>query len=227
MIRIFVGYTEGAGVLYDVLQHSIQRHSSQPVSIAPIMLRQLRGIHARPRDPKQSTDFSFSRFLVPHLCGFDGWAIYMDNDMLLRGDIALLWALRDPCFALMCVQHEHVAAETTKFLGQPQTAYAKKNWSSLMLFNCGECKALTPEYVERASGLDLHQFRWLGDDARIGDLPKAWNHLVGVDPPDAEAKNVHFTLGGPYYEGYESVEFAAEWRAEREHLRGSGDFVNA
>jgi hypothetical protein len=108
----------------------------------------------------------------------------------------------------------------TNFLGEKQTSYDKKNWSSVMLFNCAKCRALTPDYVSTASGLDLHQFKWLGDDALIGSLPASWNHLVDYDPPlPAERiSNLHYTSGGPYYSAFANCGYADLWKSERDHL---------
>lgn len=218
MIRVFIGYDPREAVAFGVLSHSIHRRASQPVSIAPVMLSQLQGVYRRERNPLQSTDFSFSRFLTPWLCGYEGWAVFMDCDMLMLDDIASLWALRDERFAVQVVQHEHVPREDVKFLGAVQTKYGKKNWSSVMLMNCSRCTALTPDYVNAASGLELHQFKWLGDDALIGELPPRWNHLVGYDAPRTDASLVHFTIGGPYFDEYRDCEYSREWFAEREAL---------
>jgi lipopolysaccharide biosynthesis glycosyltransferase len=175
-------------------------------------------VYTREKHPLQSTEFSFSRFLTPYLSGFAGWSVFMDCDMLMLDDIARLWALRDDRYAAMVVKHDHVPREARKFLGMPQTAYEKKNWSSVVLFNNARCRALTPEYVNTASGLELHQFKWLESDAVIGSLPDRWNHLVGYNPPRRDAALVHYTLGGPYFEDYSSCEYADEWRAERESM---------
>jgi hypothetical protein len=215
MIRIFIGFDERETVAWHVLTHSILARASQPVAFTPLALNNLKGIFTRQREALQSTDFSFSRFLTPYLSGYEGWSLFMDCDMLMRRDIAELWALRDERYAVMCVKHEHQPKETVKFLDQPQTPYGKKNWSSVMLFNNAKCKALTPEYVNTASGLELHQFKWLGDDGLIGALPATWNHLVGYDAPRAEAANVHYTLGGPYFEEFRGCEHAGAWRMER------------
>lgn len=136
-LRLFIGVDHRERAAANVLIDSLVQHSSAPLAITPLLTPQLerQGLHRRPRDPLQSSDFSFTRFLVPHLCGYDGWALFLDCDMLCRGDIAELWALRDEACALMCVQHHHVPRETVKFLGEPQSAYDRKNWSSLMLFN--------------------------------------------------------------------------------------------
>jgi len=220
MIRVFVGYDPREAVAYNVLSHSINRRSSQPVTVAPVMLSQLGGIMTRERHPLQSTDFSFSRFLTPYLCDYDGWALFMDCDMLVLEDLAKLWELRDDKYAVMVVKHDHKPSEQKKFLDQAQTQYEKKNWSSVMLMNCAKCKALTPEYVNEASGLDLHRFHWLENDDLIGEIPHGWNHLVDYDPtvPASEVSNLHFTSGGPYFEDYIDCSYAAEWFAERDDM---------
>ena len=224
LVRIFVGFDPREAVAFDVLSHSIQSRTVTPVSITPLKLSQLDSLMWRERDDLQSTDFSFSRFLVPHLCDFEGWAVFMDCDMLVLDDIANLWALRDESCAVQVVKHDHRPSETTKFLDQPQTAYEKKNWSSVMLFNCARCTALTPEYVNTASGLELHRFRWLGDDELIGELPHRWNHLVDYDPalPAEELSNLHFTTGGPYFDEYKNCGYADLWFAERDRMLLAG-----
>jgi hypothetical protein len=218
MIHVFIGYDPREAVAYSVLAHSIQARASQPVSITPLMLSQLKDVLTRERHPLQSTDFSFSRFLTPHLSGYAGWSVYLDCDMLMLDDIANLWKLRNDRYAVMVVKHHHVPKETVKHLGEPQSKYEKKNWSSVMLFNNARCRALTPEYVNAASGLELHQFKWLGNDDLIGALPDRWNHLVGYNPLRRDAALVHFTLGGPYFEEYRDCDYAKEWFAERDEM---------
>lgn len=218
MIRIFIGYDPRETVAWHVLTHSILARASQPVSFVPLALDNLKGLMWRERNALQSTEFSFSRFLTPHLSGYDGWSLFMDCDMLMREDVAKLWALRDEQYAVMCVKHDHQPHETTKFLGQTQTAYQKKNWSSVMLFNNAKCRALTPEYVNTASGLQLHQFKWLDGDHLIGGIPPEWNHLVGYSQPDPNAANVHFTIGGPYFREYANCEHSQDWFAEEQAM---------
>jgi hypothetical protein len=224
-IPVFIGYDPHERAAVNVLADSLYQHSSRPLAITPIVARQLAPHFQRPRQPNQSTEFSFSRFLVPWLMEYRGWAIFMDCDMLCRGDIAELWDLREDRYALMCVQHEHVPNETVKFLGAVQTRYEKKNWSSLMLFHCDRCTALTPEYVNTASGLQLHRFEWLAGEEEIGALPMGrWNHLIDVQPPATEPAErggpalVHWTLGGPWFEEYRlgGGVLAAEWFAARD-----------
>ena len=218
VIRVFIGYDAREAAAFSVLAHSIHARASRPVSIAPLMLSQLGYVFTRERDPLQSTDFSFSRFLTPYLAGYEGWAVFMDCDMVMLHDIADLWALRDDRYAVMCVKHNHVPKEETKFLGETQTKYAKKNWSSVMLFNTEKCKALTPDFVNTATGLELHQFKWLDDDDLIGELPPTWNHLVSVSEPAPDRALVHYTIGGPYFPEYRDCEYATEWFVEREEM---------
>jgi hypothetical protein len=223
-IRVFIGYDTREAVAFSVLSYSIHARASVPVTIAPLMLSQLKGQLRRERHPLQSTDFSFSRFLVPSLAGFKGWALFMDSDMLMLDDIAKLWALRDERYAVMVVKHSHVPQETRKFLNEPQSPYEKKNWSSVMLMNCARCTALDEGYVNDASGLQLHRFEWLGNDDLIGALPHRWNYLVDYDPPApvSELSSLHYTIGGPYLPGYEKCSYADLWFAERERMLFAG-----
>ena len=217
--RIFIGYDDNETVAFHVLSHSILRNSSIPVTITPIVKRHMAGFYGRERSNIESTDFSFTRFLTPYLCGYQGWAAFMDCDMLMVGDVAEFWSLRDDRYAVMCVKHDYRPVEDTKFLGQVQTKYEKKNWSSVMLFNNAKCTTLTPQVVESESGLYLHQFKWLSSDSEIGELPNAWNYLVGEPVPrPSEPKLVHYTLGGPYFEKYATCDYAEEWRAEHARM---------
>ncbi len=219
-IRIFVGYDPDEALAFSVFAHSIHRRASVPVSIQPVMLSQSKGFYDRARDPLQSTDFAFTRFLVPYLCGYQGWALFCDCDMICRADIAELWARRDGRRVVQVVQRDEygMTEQGLKFLGRPQTPYRRKNWSSVMLFNCSQCTRLTPELVAEVPGLYLHQFEWILHDDDLGALPREWNHLVGVDAPNPDAKLVHYTLGMPFFNGWKECEFAPEWREERDAM---------
>lgn len=210
-IRVFIGYDHDEAVAYHVAAHSILRLSTRPVSIQPVALHHLTRSFRRARDQKQSNDFSFSRWLVPWMCNYEGVAIWMDCDVLLRADISQLWALFDPRYTVQVVQQVHYDSEDTKFLGRAQHNYARKNWSSVMVFNNKLCTALTPAYISTAPGLDLHQFRWV-DYTSIGKLPADWNHLVGVHDHNPNCKLAHFTLGGPWFPKYAKCPFSDEWR---------------
>lgn len=225
-IRLFVGYDQRAPILYNVACHSVLRRTRTPVSFTPIHRGALAGagIVDRPLLENQSTEFALTRFIVPYLAGYEGWAIFTDNDVIARDDIAELWGLRDERYAVQCVQHEHVPANRQEFLGQQQTTYPKKNWSSVMLMNCARCTALTPQYVASASGLDLHRFNWLDSDDMIGALPPEWNHLVGISAGDlTDQKILHYTDGGPYYEATRNCKWADEWLRERDDMLSTAE----
>lgn len=213
MFRVFIGYDGREAVAFHALVESILTHTTQPVSIVPLRLSMLSACFSRARSALQSTDFAFSRFLTPYLSGYEGWSLFLDCDMVVRRDLSELWAMRDDNCAVQVVKHVHEPAETTKFLQQAQTRYEKKNWSSVMLFNNARCRRLTPDYVNTASGLELHQFKWLDSDADIGSLPPEWNFLVGYDAPHDDIALLHFTSGGPYFSAYASTPYADEWRS--------------
>ncbi len=220
MLQVFIGYDPKEAVAFHTLAHSIHRRASMPVAIAPLMQSQLQGVYRRERGPTESTEFSLTRFLVPHLAGYRGWSLFMDCDMLCRADIAELAAQtrRQPDKAVLVCKHDYVPKTERKFLDQVQTKYPRKNWSSLMLMNNDLCRALTPEYVNSASGLELHRFAWTRDEL-LGGLPLEWNWLVGEYDYNPRAKIVHYTLGGPYFEAYRGCDYAEEWFAECEAMR--------
>jgi hypothetical protein len=219
-LQVHIGYDARESVAFYTLAHSILRRASLPVSIAPLMQTQLRHLYKRQRGPTEATEFSLTRFLVPALAGFRGWSIFMDCDMLCRADLVELQAHidRQRDKAVLVCQHDYVPKTARKFLDQVQTKYPRKNWSSLMVFNNERCGALTPDYVNSAPGLDLHRFRWL-DDSLIGSLPLEWNWLVGEYDYRPDAKIVHYTLGGPYFDDYRACDYAEEWFGEFESMR--------
>ena len=215
MLKICIGYDPREAVAYHVLCHSILRQASKPVSFIPINKRLLpefdRGIE------DGSTEFSFSRFLTPYLCGYQGQSIFMDCDMLVRGDIYDILNYCDLSHDVFVVKHDYTPKDSVKFLGNAQSPYPKKNWSSVMVFNnfMQPVKKLTPEVVSVQSGAYLHQFQWTKEE-RIGELPKEFNHLVGEYPKNDEARIIHFTLGTPCFKGYQNQEWSDEWFNERE-----------
>jgi len=213
VLDIYIGYDRQEVVAYHVLAQSLLERSSLPVRLTPINLSNLQGVFGRDPAATQSTEFSFSRFLTPWLSNYDGWSLFMDCDMLARADIADLFALADDRYAVMVAQHDYTPRDTVKFLDHAQTRYAKKNWSSVMLLNNARCRALTPQYVNEASGLQLHQFHWLEGEDQIGALPLEWNWLVGEYGFNPDARIAHFTRGGPYFEAYADSDYADEWRA--------------
>jgi hypothetical protein len=219
VLQVYIGYDPREAVAYHTLAHSILRRSSIPVSIAPLMQSQLKGIYTRPRGPTESTEFSLTRFLVPLLSGYRGWSLFMDCDMLCRADFAELAALtgRAADRAVLVCKHDYTPSPERKFLNQVQTVYPRKNWSSVMLFNNERCRALTGDYVNTATGLELQRFNWI-DDASIGELPLEWNWLVGEYQHNPAAKVVHYTRGGPYFEEFRGCDYAEEWFEENRRL---------
>ena len=217
MINVFIGYDPKEITAYHVLSHSILKNSSAPVAITPVALSNLD--FDRERNEISSTEFAFSRFLVPSLMNYEGWALFMDCDMLMTADIAELWALRDDRYAVQVCKHDYVPKNTTKFLGQVQTVFPKKNWSSFMLMNCAKCKALTKDFVETATGLQLHQYKWLESEDLIGELPLQWNWLAEEYEWTPDVKNIHYTEGGPWFKEYATTDYAEDWFKYYEEIK--------
>jgi lipopolysaccharide biosynthesis glycosyltransferase len=217
MITVCIGYDPAETVAYHVLCHSILRQSSVPVRFVPINKRNIPEFVRAKEDG--STEFSFSRFLTPYLCGYTGQAIFMDCDMLVRGDLSEILDECDLYHDVFVVKHDYTPKEGKKFLGNTQRIYPKKNWSSVMVFNCftSACKRLTADAVSNKSGKYLHQFEW-ADDHRVGELDPKWNHLVGEYKPNPNAKIAHFTLGTPCFNEYHNQEFSDEWFIEKERM---------
>lgn len=215
MIRVFAGFDEREAAGYHVFCNSVFKHSSRPVSFTPLYLPNLHEYAETHGDGTNA--FVYSRFLVPFLSDYSGFAIFADGaDMLCRADIAELWDMRDTSKAVQVVKHDYRSQYTRKYVGTSMEAanadYPRKNWSSLMLINCAHhnWRKITPTTVQGLSGAFLHRFEFL-DDAQIGELPPAWNHLVREQDHDPNAKLVHFTLGVPAFKNYRHDPFAHEW----------------
>lgn len=235
-LRVLIGFDEREAVAAQVCEHSLESRSSAPIEVGFLIEADLikRGIYARPftfdgaqrvddRDGRPySTAFAFTRFLVPLLAGYTGTVLFCDCDFLFTADPYELFRLADPKFAVQVVQQIHTPRDTIKMDGVSQGPYPRKNWSSLILWNCGHPanRALTGDVVSTKPGRWLHAFSWL-EDAQIGRLPPLWNHLVGISPPPLRhitPKGIHFTRGGPWHDEYKSTPYADLWRAELENL---------
>ena len=214
MMRLFIGYDPRETVVYHVCVNSIVRRSSQPVAITPLALKNLGSYIELHRDG--SNQFTYSRFLVPYLMEWSGWALYIDGDMLLREDIAEIFKLRDAAKAVLCVHHDYKTKLRKKYLGARNEDYPRKNWSSVILWNCAHeaNRILTPEFVQKATGAQLHRFTWL-EDRLVGELPKEWNWLPDELGPNEDAKLLHWTLGAPCFREFADEAMAGEWHAER------------
>jgi lipopolysaccharide biosynthesis glycosyltransferase len=227
---IWIGFDPREADAFAVARHSINRHLITPIPVRGVVLSGLRaaGLYNRPTSRREgrlwdeiseapmATEFACSRFLVPHLAQ-SGWAVFMDCDMLVRTDLMKLFQQADSTKAVQVVKHNHQPSEGVKMDGQAQTRYARKNWSSVILWNVDHPanKGLTTELINSVPGRDLHRFCWLEDDL-IGELHPKWNWLVGHSDPEIDPAIVHFTDGIPTMQGYEDSEYADEWRAELE-----------
>ena len=213
-IPIFIGYDPRESIAYHVCANSIIRQSSMPVAITPLALNNFKEYNETHTDG--SNQFIYSRFLVPYLMGYHGWAVFMDGDMIVRGDIAELWELRNNTCDVMVVKHDYQTKMTEKYLGSKNENYPRKNWSSVILWNCSNHpnKRLTPEFIEKSTGAELHRFTWIADE-RIGELPKEWNWLPDEFGPNLNAKLLHYTLGTPCFHEFATTPQGDEWHRER------------
>jgi len=213
-IPVYVGYDPREAIAYHTCVNSIIRNSSRPVSIIPVALNLFKDYTETHTDG--SNHFIYTRFLVPHLQDYQGHAIFIDGDMIVRGDIAELWDLRDPERSVQVVKHNYKTRMPVKYLGAKNEDYPRKNWSSVILWNCSSFsnRKLTPEFVQHATGSELHRFSWL-DDERIGELPREWNWLPDEYGPNADAKLLHYTLGTPCFHEFADTPQGVEWHRER------------
>lgn len=217
-MKIFVGYDTREDIAYQVCKHSII--SKQPeADVRPLKQQELRdaGWYTRPVDKLASTEFTFTRFLIPELTNFEGWALFMDCDMILTTDIKKLFDQADDKYAVMCVHHDYKVQEGVKMDGQKQTIYPRKNWSSVVLWNCGHPsnKVVTTDLINdpETTGKYMHRFSWLKDE-EVGELDHTWNYLVGVYNDYEKPNLIHYTEGGPWFENYRECEFADLWKKE-------------
>ena len=217
-MRIMIGYDPREDLAYKVAEASIKQYAGEKVLVHPIKQSTLRdiGLYTRQFDPLSSTEFSFTRFLTPFLAQYEGWALFMDCDFLIRGDLTILREYCDPDIAVYVVKHDYRPKETTKMDNMVQYQYPRKNWSSFMWINCAhpQVRELTPNVVNRETGMYLHRLQWLTDDV-IGELPVTFNYLEGWHTKDdcADPLAVHFTRGGPWFQDYLDVEYGDEWQA--------------
>jgi lipopolysaccharide biosynthesis glycosyltransferase len=213
-IPIFVGYDPREAIAYHTCVNSIIRNSSVPVAIVPVALNLFRDYTETHTDG--SNHFIYTRFLVPYLMGWQGWAIFIDGDMIVRGDIAELWDMQSMSKDVMVVKHDYKTKRQEKYLGSVNEDYPRKNWSSVILWNCSTYpnRKLTPEFVQRSTGSFLHRFSWLEDD-RIGELAPEWNWLPDEYGANPDAKLLHYTLGTPCFHEFADTPQSEEWHRER------------
>ncbi len=215
-----VGFDQREAVAFHTFVQSVINVTSLPVSVTPLVLNALPGYSETHNDG--SNTFIYSRFLTPYLTNFEGWAIFADGDMICREDLKNLWDLRDDRYAVMVVKHDYQTKAHQKYLGNKNENYPKKNWSSVILWNCAhpKNKDLTPDFVMSKDGKFLHRFSWL-DEVDIGEIPKEWNWLTTEYPDNYQAKLLHYTLGTPCFKDYKASDMAdLWWGAHRQSQEG-------
>ena len=227
-MKVFVGYDTREDIAYQVCKHSLESRNKN-VEVRPLKQNELReqGWYSRPIDKLASTEFTFTRFLVPELCNFDGWALFCDSDIIFIEDIKELFDQADNKYAVMCAQHDYTPKEGVKMDGQTQTVYPRKNWSSVVLFNCGHPsnKKLDINLVNNPdiTGAYLHRFSWL-DDTEIGQISHEWNWLTDwyEEGKDGSPKALHYTEGGPWFENYRNCGWHSTWKIELQEMMNNG-----
>jgi len=223
-MKVFVGYDTREDIAYQVCKHSLESRNSN-VEVRPLKQTELReqGWYTRPIDKLASTEFTFTRFLVPELSNFDGWALFCDSDIIFIEDIKELFDQADDKYAVMCAQHDYTPKEGIKMDGQTQTVYPRKNWSSVVLFNCGHPsnRKLDLNLVNNTliTGAYLHRFSWL-DDSEIGQISHEWNWLTDwyEEGKDGTPKALHYTEGGPWFENYRNCDWHLTWKKELQEM---------
>jgi lipopolysaccharide biosynthesis glycosyltransferase len=215
-MKIFVGYDTREDITYQVCEHSIKQHQPN-AEVLPLKMKELReaGLYTRPIDPLSTTEFTFSRFLIPYMTNYTGWAVFCDCDFVWTADVSELFAQADDRYAVMVVKHDYTPPPGVKMDNQKQMPYPRKNWSSMILWNCAHPanRAVTPELVNKETGQYLHRFSWLKDE-EIGSVDHSWNWLVGwyKEPKDGEPKVLHYTEGGPWFKEYRDCEYNDVWK---------------
>jgi len=212
-IPVFVGYDPREAIAYHVCANSIIRNASAPVAIIPVALNLFTDYKETHGD--NSNHFVYTRFLVPYLMDFKGRAIFIDGDMVVRGDIIELYKSLNTGYDVAVVKHDYKTRMPVKYMGAPNEDYPRKNWSSVIVWDCQSYpnRRLTPDFVQKQPGSFLHRFSWIDDD-RIQALPKAWNWLPDELGENTEAKLLHYTLGTPCFHEFANTTQAAEWHSE-------------
>ena len=222
-IPVYVGYDSREDIAYQVCKHSIIRREPG-ATVKPLKQKDMResGLYTREVDKLASTEFTFTRFFIPHLQNYQGWAVFCDCDFVWTVPTTDLKQYCDPDKAVVVVRHDYTPAEGMKMDGKQQHIYPRKNWSSMILWNCAhpKNKVLNPELLNKETGAFLHRFQWL-DDEDIGSLPHHYNWLVGwyKEPKDGKPKIYHWTEGGPWFvDNYFDCEYADVWKKETINL---------
>lgn len=210
----FVGYDRREDVAYQVCRHSLLKNND--THVVPLIQDQLRaeGIYTREQDLRASTDFSLTRYLVPYLMNYEGYSVFCDCDLIFTNTLhPLMQRLRFIAYpwSVSVVKHQYQPSTMEKFNHNTQHLYPMKNWSSFMVFRNEYCKKLTPEYVNKASPSDLHQFKWC-EEKDIIPVDHTYNFLVGeYDAGEDVPIGIHYTLGGPWEEESSCHDYFGVW----------------
>jgi len=210
VVKIVIGFDQVEAIAYHTFCQGIIDKSSMPVQFIPLAENTLSCYRERHNDG--SNRFIYSRFLTPYINNFSGWAIFADGDMVCQADIKELWNLKDQSKAVMLVKHSYISKVTKKYLGNKNENYPRKNWSSLILWNCGHPinKVLTPEFISLKDGPYLHRFSWIPDEL-VGEIPMEWNWLASEYEDNDLAKIIHYTLGTPCFQEYKNSPMSKHW----------------
>ena len=211
IVDVVVGFDQREAVAYHAFTQSVIEKSSIPIRFLPLNINSLTNYKETHKDG--SNEFIYSRFLVPYLMNFKGWAIYADGDMVCLEDIKKLWNLRDNKYAIQVVKHDYKTKIKNKYWGNKNENYPKKNWSSLILWNCEHKshKILTPDFIQKQTGAFLHRFNWI-KDSEIGDINKEWNWLAMEYEEKQDINLIHYTIGTPCFEEYQNSSLASYWK---------------
>ena len=217
IINLVIGYDEREAIAYHTCVESIISNSKNHVNIIPLCLKHFKKYKETHTDG--SNEFIYSRFLTPYLLNFKGWAIYLDGDMICKDDISNLWNLKNKKYAIQVVKHEYKTKMKKKYFGNKNENYPRKNWSSVILWNCSHVKnkCLKPEFVTKKNGAFLHRFNWLLDK-EIGEIDKKWNWLAIEYDDCPNAKIIHYTLGTPCFKEFSNTEMSTHWKKYYEQV---------
>jgi hypothetical protein len=180
-IRIYCGAARDARLPFEVLAHSIRRHTPHPVEIHAID----NGSAPLPADPRHApyTQFSFARFAIPALAGYQGRAVYMDSDMLVFRDFAELWQL------------PFDGAKVLIEIGSRDQRDRGKH-TAVMLLDCARLEWRVDEIVaDLGRRYDYNDLMAVDPLLARGEMleriPTGWNDLDRFDPE--RTRNLHYT----------------------------------
>jgi lipopolysaccharide biosynthesis glycosyltransferase len=189
-IRVFVGADESQLVPAAVLEYTIRKHTAGRVEFTT-----MRDLPVpMPKDPakRPRTGFSFYRFMLPKLAGYQGRALYLDCDMQVFANLSELWAIPFDGQTVLCTY-------------QPEPP---ERWKGNKSFKPGrhlavmmlDCSRLDWDVHEIVRGLDEDRYGYtelMSDLAIVPEeqieerIPVEWNSLEHYEA--GTTKLVHYT----------------------------------